>query len=131
MNWKHEYSVGVPEIDKEHQLLVRCVTDIENDLLSGEHFNKSHAAIGRLVFFLRIHFSTEEALMRKLNYPHIESHAKEHQDLLADMQNIEKQTLGAPVTARIVDLLREWLEPRRPPKLPHLWPPQIPPPDRA
>jgi len=108
MEWKEEFSVGIPEIDKEHQVLTRCATDIENAVTKGEPTDKVNAAIERLLFCIRVHFSGEEHLMRTVQYPHLEAHAKEHQDFLLDVKEIVSS--GAPVSAETLEYLRKSLE---------------------
>ena len=110
MEWKEAFSLGIPEIDEEHQVLTQCVTDIENAVTKGERWDEVHAAIDRLIFCIRAHFSVEERLMRTVNYPHIDAHTKEHQDVLAYVKAIESSTLDAPVSAETLEFLRNSLE---------------------
>ena len=110
MEWKGEFSVGIPEIDKDHQVLTKCVTGIENAVTKGERGDKVDAAIERFLFCIRVHFSGEEHLMRRLQYPHLDAHTKEHQDVLAYVRAIESSTLDAPVSAETLEFLRNSLE---------------------
>ena len=110
MKWKEEFSVGIPEIDEEHQVLVQCVTDIEAKVTSGEGSSVVHSAIGRFVSILGNHFSGEERLMRHLNYPDFAAHIVEHEQFMADVKAIEARTLSDPLPPELVAILRKWLE---------------------
>ena len=110
MEWKEAFSLGIPEIDKEHQVLTQCVTDIENAVTKGERWDAVHAAIDRLILCIRIHFSAEEHLMRRVHYPHIDAHTKEHQAFLADVKAIESNALDTPVSSENLEFLRSSLE---------------------
>jgi hemerythrin len=107
MKWKDAYLVGIPEIDKEHQFVVQCVTDIEDVAARGEHWN---AAIARLLFFLESHFSAEERLMRAAEYPKLAAHIKEHEEFMAVAKSIEARTLREPPLPAMVGLLSNWLD---------------------
>ena len=60
MEWKEDYSVQIPEIDKEHQILADCVTELQEAVANGQGWSTVHSAVGRLLFFARTHFTLEE-----------------------------------------------------------------------
>ncbi len=64
MQWKEKYSIGIPEIDREHQKLVSCVTDIEEAVAKAQGWSILNAAIGKLVSCAIDHFAIEESIMR-------------------------------------------------------------------
>jgi hemerythrin-like metal-binding protein len=106
MDWKEELSVGIAQQDKEHQDIVQCV----NDVGTAASTEAVRAAMDRLIFCIRIHFKTEESMMRELNYPHFAEHIKEHQHLLDEVKAIESDIQDAPVSPCALDLLRKAME---------------------
>jgi hemerythrin len=106
VEWKQEFSVGIAQLDKEHQNIVQCVNNVGN-AASAEAL---HAAMDRLIFCTRIHFQAEETLMRALNYPHFAEHIKEHQVLLDEVKAIESAIHEAPVSPTTLDLLTKTVE---------------------
>jgi hemerythrin-like metal-binding protein len=110
VEWKEEFSVGVPQQDEEHQMLVQCLTDIENAVSKGDSRDTVQAKFERLISSMRVHFSGEENLMRKYRYPHLATHLKEHQDFLDEVEAIGLGSLDAPVSSETVALLQRSFE---------------------
>ncbi len=113
MEWKEEYSVGIPEIDKQHKLLLGCFTDIEASIKSDQSWSNTHYAIIKLSQVAQMHFSFEEAIMRMFGYPGKEGHSKEHQRFINTLNNFETQSLKRSAEAKtkieMVQFLQDWL----------------------
>ena len=106
MEWKEEYCV-LPEIDREHQALVDCVTAIE---LAGPDRNSQHSAVAKLVYQTRSHFTLEETLMRIIGFADIEAHVQEHKRFLAELKAAEEECLASGLGGESVAKLGSWLE---------------------
>jgi hemerythrin len=107
MDWKAEYSVQIPEIDREHQGLVDGVTAIER-ARSGDETQNS--CIAKLIYSTRAHFTLEETLMRIMGYSDIDAHIKGHKKFLEDLKGLEKESLAGPLPQESLARLRAWLE---------------------
>ncbi len=105
MDWKEEYAV-LPEIDREHQVLVDCVTEIEQ---AGDRQGQS-AALAKLIYQTRSHFTLEETLMRIIGYADIDAHVREHRQFLADLKSLEAECLTGSLAGESVANIRAWLE---------------------
>ena len=106
MEWKEEYCV-LPEIDREHQALVDCVTAIEQ---AGADRHAQHAALERLAYQTRSHFTLEETLMRIIGYADIDAHVQEHRRFLADLKTLDAECLAGGLAGESVAQARTWLE---------------------
>ena len=107
MEWKEEYSIQLPEIDREHQNLVDCVTEIESAFSRREAVQP---AIAKLVYLTRTHFTLEETLMRILGYAGLEAHMQEHKKFLADLKALEQESLTKGLSPESIAKLNGWLE---------------------
>ena len=107
MEWRQEFSVQVPEIDKDHQILVDCVTEIERSLSNG---GSQHSEIAKLIYLSRTHFTAEETLMRAMGYSEIEAHIQEHKTFLTDLKVLEEQSLATGLSQESVAKVKHWLE---------------------
>jgi hemerythrin len=111
--WKPEYSVGIEEIDAQHQELFRRA-----GLFIESLRKQSRQEIGILLSFLRLyavtHFGAEEAWMREARYPGAAEHEKQHdrfiKDILALSDQHEKKSGTGIEPARVSGWLEKWLK---------------------
>lgn len=76
IGWRNEYSVGIREIDMQHQQLLTRIAEFANLV---EHGGAGlDATMDRLAEHTAALFGTEENLMRRYDYPFIEDHLKQH-----------------------------------------------------
>ncbi|MCX6121099.1 MAG: hemerythrin family protein [Ignavibacteriales bacterium] len=78
IKWQDEYSVGVKELDAQHQNLLNII----NTLLIGQQdeYNaiKMSEMISSLIHHAYVHFATEERYLAQSNFPDIKTHVLEH-----------------------------------------------------
>ena len=110
MRWKENYVIGIPEIDREHQKLVACVTEIEEAIAEGKRWSTLHFALEKLVSATTEHFTVEESLMRIQRYPQVDDHIVSHIEFLQRLEALEMQSLAGPVTQEAIAFLGPLLE---------------------
>lgn len=84
LEWKDSYTIGDPAIDEQHRELFKRAVDV---LAATSHEGQVISAM-RLFQYMRTHLSHEEELMRKLHYPDVEPHTREHEALIARLDAI-------------------------------------------
>lgn len=92
--WRDAYSIGIPEIDDQHRLLIGRIDDLEravHNAAGTADLKKKLACLGKL---LLTHFGTEEKLMVLYGYPDREAHMSDH----------------AAVMRTFVDLMGEFID---------------------
>ena len=110
-HWKDEYSVGLLEIDQQHRLLIYLI----NDLYMAIHENKSTEAtadfLTRLKEYTLMHFATEKEIMRGNNYPGLDNHLSQHDEMILKLAEVEsKHACGKfGLCSELIIFLREWL----------------------
>lgn len=110
MDWRQEYSLGIAEIDTQHQRLLRQFTQIEDAFRRGCSWTDTHYLILDLIEFAKFHFEFEEALMRLFAAPATESHVAEHRQFFIMLQEIEQHSLNQAAETEMVEFLRSWLK---------------------
>jgi hemerythrin-like metal-binding protein len=110
--WKEEYSLGQPDIDREHKALFRMAQELNEAMLRTDAQKELAGLFARLVAYTMFHFSNEEALMRAANYPDTASHVREHDRLTAKVAALEREFEHgkATVTTETMEFLRRWLD---------------------
>ena len=104
-----ELSLGIPEIDAAHQLILELVSQIEALVKKQSRWMDVHSALVQLAEQARFHFAVEESLMRLYDYPMLTAHATEHRQLSLDVATLMMKSLTAPVSEDMVASLRpQW-----------------------
>ncbi len=80
MTWSDSMSIGVPEVDAQHQQLLALVNDTEAAVQAGAGREDAAKALQRLCDYVVEHFATEEALMDPDAYPEYDKHMSEHME---------------------------------------------------
>lgn len=94
MNWSEELSIGVPEIDKQHQQLVGIVANYQKVFKNNANSRKDHVEelMGKTLLFLvnyaNYHFEVEEAFMKRINYPGLDKHEGIHEKLVQELKEV-------------------------------------------
>lgn len=108
LNWKEEYSIGVPQIDKQHRRLFEIGNSIyellENYILDDK-YDKIIVIIEELKQYTKYHFQTEEQYMLHIKYPGYFSQKVEHDDFIAKIEEVELQDIDKDQENYIRELL--------------------------
>jgi hemerythrin len=108
IEWNEDLSVNVLEIDREHQLLVGMI----NELNDAMRWGRGKVVIGNIISYAGSHFRTEEEYFDKFGYPLASSHKKEHSDFVAKVSEFrsgfESGKLG--LTIEVLFFLSNWLK---------------------
>jgi len=109
--WKEEYSIGQPDLDREHQALFRMARELHEAVQRGAGREELAGLFARLTGYAKFHFANEEALMRTARYAHAASHTAEHRRFAAKVATLEREFEEgrSAVTAETMELLRDWL----------------------
>jgi len=90
MEWRAEFQVGIEAIDKPHRLLFE-----EINAFIAANRKGDQSKILEILVFLKKHtqayFSHEEELMRRHDYPFLDSHLHEHARFIANLWTLSKE----------------------------------------
>lgn len=109
MKWKEEYSVGIPEIDAQHQTLTGCIALIEEGVSSHAPSWAVDLALVRLADYVRIHFAVEESLMRMHCFPGLDDHVREHLQFANQLRRLREKSSLADISGAMLAFLQDWL----------------------
>jgi len=114
VEWKDDYSVGVAEIDKQHQDLFNMVNKLESFINHKiGHGPEVDALMGFLKAYTQSHFTYEEMCMRTRMCPAKKKNEKAHeyfQNFFGEFM-VEYQFQGSnlEMLERLHKILEEWL----------------------
>jgi len=110
--WKPQFSVQIPEIDTQHKRLFVLASELHNALQQGKGKTVLEQSLARLVDYTKTHFATEEQLMRRYNFPETALHKMQHDQLTAQVLDLQKKFREGQATLGIelMMFLKNWLE---------------------
>ncbi len=109
--WEDSFSVGNEEMDQQHKKLIEMINelierhDVEND---SEVVSD---VLTKMTDYIKYHFTSEEAYMKKIDFPEIVSHELEHLDFIEKTTNfcLGTLTFDKSVYTELLAFLKEWL----------------------
>jgi hemerythrin len=111
IEWNNRFSVGVSEIDSQHQKLVGMINDLHDAMLQGKGKAVLGDIIKGLVDYAGAHFLTEEKYFDQFGYPDAGSHKGEHsaftQKAAEFKDGFDAGKLALSIT--VMDFLSSWL----------------------
>ena len=114
IEWDLEYSVDVPEIDRQHKELMNLLNDAihhssGNPMEERAYFNKR---IEVSINFIIKHFEMEEQFLSKTKYEKYNEHKMEHKKILEEIQNKKEEIQSNELEVdlkNMTEYLKEWL----------------------
>lgn len=109
--WSEQYSVGVPALDAEHQLLFE-VAGMLIDTPDPVETWITAQLLESLAEYACVHFEREECYQAAIGYPGLDEHHRQHQEFAAHIEHLQRQFAENPALVDIPALrqtLRHWL----------------------
>ncbi len=88
IEWKDEFSVGVPDVDYKHQKLIALINDLNEAMSSDNSEVTVMDFLGEIYAHVSAHFALEEKIMRERKYDHYAEHKADHEALLDELRDI-------------------------------------------
>jgi hemerythrin-like metal-binding protein len=102
-NWTEEMTIGVPEIDRDHQNLFKML----NEIKSVTGIDEQAIYLNRFIEYATSHFRSEENLMKYHQYSLYKEHHIEHEKITKRLAEIfEKQMRGGAEAIAHEDLVK-------------------------
>ena len=88
IEWKDEFSVGVPDVDHEHQRLIALINELHDAMSRGDSNVTVMDFLGEIYAQISAHFALEEKIMRERKYDQYAEHKADHEVLLDELRDI-------------------------------------------
>ncbi len=106
IHWDPSLSVDNPVIDGEHRAIVESLNRVYADWMAANHRLDLEEELDRLSSLVGTHFANEEDLMTRRHCPTLAAHARDHRDMLREMQVIAQNIHAMPQAKLEAQLLR-------------------------
>ncbi len=112
LKWDEKYSVNVREIDTQHKHWINILNDLDDSIKDKKGRLAVGAALDSLVDFARVHFNTEEELMKSTAYPFYSGHKKIHEDITRELDLLKmRYSSGEELLGpEVMSFLMSWLD---------------------
>lgn len=104
---------GLKALDDEHQATAAGIRKLESTLApSAYRAGLTEAALGDLIDMIKTHFVNEEAWMREIEYPGFQAHRRQHEKLMAVLNEFLEEFKTKPTLdhgEKIHGLANDWL----------------------
>lgn len=101
-------SIGVAEIDRQHEELIAMANRLHHAIDNAESHAVQSSLLDHLISFAQFHFASEEALMDRYDDPDAEAHKRQHAQLIAQVLFF-RHALSNSDSQMILSALRPWL----------------------
>lgn len=111
ITWTDKLSVGVKEIDLQHQKLIAIINELHDAMAVGHGKDVMVNVLDELVNYTVYHFGTEERLMKTHGYVARIGHEKEHKDLVQAAGELQAAVKAgtANLSMTTMHFLKDWL----------------------
>ena len=113
LTWDDGLSVGVPEMDGEHQVLVGLYNDAARAFAAGCTIEEKRKLLNALDTYAFYHFGMEEALMRVCRYPRAREHGGEHANFRRELAELKGKLDGGTddgaFETHALGFIRSWI----------------------
>ncbi len=105
----NKFELGIPVVDLQHQKYFTMVDDFAANL--GEESSDIETILKEIKTYAVAHFRTEEKLMAKYNYPHLDVHIRLHEEFKIKIEEYQGRLKGdnPPKKNELMSFLRLWM----------------------
>ena len=109
-HWSPNLSVGVTEIDSDHQELIALMNALDEEVEGAAAHATITMRLDALIARTEEHFRREEEIMRQEHYPDVEHHARVHRALIEEIRELRQGHLaGTDIGPEVADFIKRWL----------------------
>jgi hemerythrin len=103
--------VNINVIDAQHKKLVDLLNKVFEASRSGRGKDIVGTILDELVTYTKVHFTTEEGFLKKLEYPTFAQHKAEHDKLTKQIISFQEefQAGRSTLSIELMQFLRDWL----------------------
>lgn len=104
-------AVGLAEIDGEHRMQLGLISALRQAVAEKRDRTEVGEILDRLVEFTKVHFMSEQLLMRLHSDPDYEAHVQEHERAVERLEQLEAgfRDGDAGLSLNALDSLHNWL----------------------
>ena len=100
LQWKSDYSLGIPSVDHEHRELIGMINTAYGLMDEDADQAVIESCVEDIYAGIASHFALEERHMREARYEEYQAHKDEHEDLLDQLMELVDEFVDHPDSGR-------------------------------
>lgn len=110
-DWIDELSVGNQRMDEQHKGLIHLINRLHEGVVDGQGPDLTGGVLAELLGYTKKHFRAEEALLARVEYPHLDLQRSEHRafELKVNAMLADHQRGNQLIHFEILGFLKRWL----------------------
>jgi len=114
-SWNEKYSTNVEKIDADHKKIISLFNEVYDKVFQCEDIDAEREltkqTLNKLLAYIQYHFTAEEELMMKHDYPAYIEHKQEHDYYIAEVNKllVEYEQGGVALSFPTFMLLKDWI----------------------
>ena len=93
IEWTHDNEYGIPILDEQHRGIVSIINSFEFSILHQNTEFTINTTFNMMDSYTKLHFSTEETILRDAEYPGIKEHMNLHKSLIMESYSMANRSL--------------------------------------
>lgn len=106
--WSDIHDTGIPIIDQQHRGIVSIINSLFFFMRHKQGNDILNATVTMIGQYTKIHFVTEEKLLKSTGYPDFEAHKRLHEQLINESTLVGGQSLRNQDPSEYLIFLRNW-----------------------
>jgi len=109
--WEARFSVNVENIDSQHRQLIDIINELHEAMMKKRSKEVLGELLERLVDYTDVHFTYEEELMARYEFPGYHDHKRQHDTIRNNVQErLQEHRDGKIVMSiKVMEYLKKWL----------------------
>jgi hemerythrin len=110
IEWQDEYSVGVKELDEQHQILLNIINTLLKEQRDEYNAAMLSETISLLIHYAYVHFATEERYLVQARFPDLQKQILEHVEFIMKTLELSLNVKEGTKDNRLklLEYLKEW-----------------------
>ena len=106
VEFNQDYSIGITEIDKQHERFFEIYNDLADRLAGSQGMTEAEvfSVFNELFMYTKYHFREEEWIMKTAQYPDLRDHLDQHQSLIDGLSKVRREVARLPDVIRAIEL---------------------------
>lgn len=111
-DWKDSFSVNVKTVDDQHKMLIQTLNELHEAMLTRQAKEVISGILKSLADYTKVHFTYEEELLKRHNYPDLPLQKKEHEAFVGKLgEFVTKYKEGhLMLSLEVMNFLKDWLK---------------------
>ncbi len=111
VSWSSSFSINIKKVDEQHKKLIEMLNELHEAMTEGRGKDVLSDILNGMAEYTVIHFSTEEELMQRYNYPGYVKHKFEHDQFVKKVTEFKDKFESGQISAiEVMRYLSDWLK---------------------